>query len=95
MHYASRVDYKAIAPAQAIKLSKIANISTKLLRHYATYTDMIQSLMSFARAFNEDYGIRFDNVRSVVVDILEDIFPPFSWLPTIQQRIYATVELAR
>lgn len=69
--YAFRVGGKPISPAQAVKLSKAANISTAVLRCKATFTDMMRSLLSYARATEENYGVRSVDVR--IVDIVGDM----------------------
>lgn len=53
-HYGSRVEGMAILPAQVIKMSTLSNIFTVILRCKATCTDAMQSLLSFARALEED-----------------------------------------
>lgn len=47
MRYDFRVDGKAVLPAQTIKLRKIANISTVIMRREAPFTRTIQSLLSY------------------------------------------------
>lgn len=68
--YAFCVDDEAISPAQAIKLSKIANISIAILRREAKFTDIIDSLLSYERPFKEDHGARFVDVH--IIDIFKD-----------------------
>lgn len=61
-----------ISPAQAIKLVKTVNISTKILSHEARFTDTVHSLLRHARAFEEDYGVRF--VAGHVTNIMEEMW---------------------
>lgn len=59
MSYAFRVDGKPTSTDQAIKLGRMANISTSTMRRKAMFTDRIQGRMSNVRASEEDYVIRF------------------------------------
>lgn len=46
-------------PAQAIKLNKSADISNALVRVNAPLIDTVLSLLSYALAFKENYGVQF------------------------------------
>lgn len=54
MHNAFQVDCKVISPSQAVKLSKIANIFTAIVRRKAIFADYMQRLLGYARSFQED-----------------------------------------
>lgn len=69
MRYVFLDESKPILPCQAIKLSKTENISTANVRRKATFTDRMQSLLSYTRVFKEDIGVRFVDVR--IMDIEE------------------------
>lgn len=51
-----RTDY---FPAQAIKQGKIESISMEVVRSEATLAEIMQSLLTYAQAFEEDYGVCF------------------------------------
>lgn len=55
VRYVFRVEGKQITRAQAIKLNKIAKISTAIVRRETIITDTIQSRLNYLRAFEEDY----------------------------------------
>lgn len=57
----------------AIKLSKIVNISTAIVRREATLTYTMQSLRSYGQAFEEHYAVRFIDVN--IMDVVEDTLP--------------------
>lgn len=54
-----------------MKLSKIANISTTIVRREATLTYTMQRFLRYMSAFGESYGVRFVGV--LVLDIVEDM----------------------
>lgn len=62
MSYAFRVDSKAILPSQKIKLNNTANISTSTVRLKVTFTDTIQSLLSYSQALEKDLAVIFVNL---------------------------------
>lgn len=68
--YAFQNGGKPISPAQAIKTSKVASISTATLWRQPTFTNSIQSLLSNAWAFEENYEICFVEVR--IIDLVKD-----------------------
>lgn len=76
MRYEFWVDAKPISQAQAIKLSKIENICTATVRREAAFTDMMHSLLSNGRLFEEDYDSRFVYVlkMDIVGDTVSSIF---------------------
>lgn len=51
MQYAFCIDGKPINPAQEIKLSKIVNISTAIVRCETSFTDTMQSVLNYVPAF--------------------------------------------
>lgn len=63
LHYVFRFNSKAISSAQAIQLSKIANLSTAIVRHGATLTVKTQGLLSYVQTFIENYDVRFGGLR--------------------------------
>lgn len=73
MRYRSQVDGKPITQALAIKLSKIVNILTAILRRRAGFTYTMQCLLGYARAFEEENG-RF-SVYVLIMNILEHMIP--------------------
>lgn len=93
MRYAICADGKTILLAQAFRLSKIASISTVIVRRKTMFTDTMQILLSYARAVEEDYGVRFINVcmLCIVYNILSTIVS----LRTLGKLTYATLRLAR
>lgn len=70
MRYTFRIDGNSINRAASIKLKKIADISTAILRHETGLTDTINSVLSYAQAFEDDDEVSFVNAR--VPDIFED-----------------------
>lgn len=58
-------------PAEEIKLSKIGNRSTVILQCKETFTDMLQTSLSSARAFEKDNAVRF--VDAFLMGIVEDL----------------------
>lgn len=73
IRYEFRLHAKRISLAQKIKLSKIANIFTAILRLEVTFTNLMRSLLSYSGAFEEDYGVLFVDIR--IKDIVEDMTP--------------------
>lgn len=71
MHYPFRANCKTILLDRAIKLSKITNISTTIVQLEATYIGTTLSLLSYARAFGENYVVDF--VKEHMLDNVEDI----------------------
>lgn len=69
--YAFRADGKLISSARRIKSRRIAIILTAIVGSQATFTNMIQSLLRYARVFEEYYGVRFVGGR--VIYIVEDV----------------------
>lgn len=69
IHYALCFYCNGIFPAQGIKLSNIRNNFTAIVRHNATFANTMQSLLSYARAFEADYSDYFVNVR--ILNIVE------------------------
>lgn len=60
MRYASLIDWKPITLAQAIKpitlaqainMSKISNVSTAIVRHERSFTDIVQNVLYYTRSF--------------------------------------------
>lgn len=76
MYHVFQVDGKVILTARAMKLSKIANTSTVIVRHKATFIDHQQSILSDAQVFGEDYSVRFINVCKmyIVYDVMSSNF---------------------
>lgn len=70
MYYKFRFDGEVRFADQVIMLRKIVRISTEIVECQATFRDMRQSLLSYARAYKEDYGIPFVDMR--MMDIVED-----------------------
>lgn len=69
--YVFCADGKSISPAQEIRLSKMANISMAIVRYKATFTDTSHSLLSYARACEENYSVRNIDIRlSYIVEEL-------------------------
>lgn len=66
-----RADGKALSPAWVIKLSRIAKISTAIVRRKPSFSDKMQSLLRYARAHGEDYCATFFDVR--ILNIVEDV----------------------
>lgn len=93
MWYAFGVDDKAICAAQEMKLNKTAHIFTVILRCEATFTDTVWRLLTYAGALEEDYGVCVFDVR--LSDKVEDMITPNSWLPTLERRRDATLEMER
>lgn len=58
MRYAFWVDGKAILKTQAIKLSKIGNIFTAIVRNETGFRNAIQGVVNYARAFGAKIGLR-------------------------------------
>lgn len=71
MRYAFHVYVKPFLPARAIKLSKTANNSTATVRREATFTGTMQSLLSYAKALEENCGVSF--VVVPLMDIVRDM----------------------
>lgn len=69
--YTFRADGNPILPARAINFSKVADSSTANVRRASKLTDLMQSLLSYTRAFEKDYGVCFVIVRES--DIVEDM----------------------
>lgn len=69
--YAFYVDGKVISRAQAMILRTIAKIRTVNMRSDAAFTYMMPSLLSYARALEENYGVCFVAVH--IMDIMEDV----------------------
>lgn len=67
IHYALWLHRKAVLPTKASELSELANISTAMMRCDETFTDCMQSLLSYAPSFREDYEACFVNAR--IMDI--------------------------
>lgn len=63
MHCAFCGKGKRISPAQANRLSKIANILTTIMRREEKSADTIQSLLSYDQGIKECYDICFVDVR--------------------------------
>lgn len=70
MRYAFCVDSRAILTAQTIKQRNLANIFTAIAQSEATAIDAMQSPLSYARAFEEDYDVQIFDVR--IWDFVED-----------------------
>lgn len=62
---------KPISRTQAIKLSKIVNTSTAIVRREATFSDMNQNMLGYVQAFEEYRSLWFVDVR--IVYIVEDM----------------------
>lgn len=73
LRYAFCVIRKPIFPALAIKLRKIANTSTAIVRRKSTLTVTMQSVLSYTRELEEDFAVRFFYVR--IKNILEGMMP--------------------
>lgn len=67
---------EALWPAEAITMSKIANISTVIQRHKVTFADTMPSLLSYVSALEEDYGVRVVDVhmKNIVEDMISSNF---------------------
>lgn len=68
MRYTFRVDGKSIFRAQAINLKKLANTSMAIVGRKETFTDTMQILLSYARVFEEGYGVHL--VYTCILGIL-------------------------
>lgn len=71
MCYAFQVDTELISPVQVVKLRKIVNISTVIMRREATFKDTMRGQLSALQAFEEDYVVGFFNVR--IMKVTEDM----------------------
>lgn len=69
VQYTFCIDKKLINPAQAIKISKIEITSAAMVHRETSFTDTIQSVLNFARAFKEGYVMGFGNLH--VLDIVD------------------------
>lgn len=76
MRYVPLADGRRTLPAHVIKLSKIANISTAIFQSKALSSNIMQSLMSYVRSFEESYGARFFDlgVMDTLVDTISSHF---------------------
>lgn len=75
------------------KLRKIANNSIATVRREEAFSGTLESVLSYARAFEEDYGVIFFNMR--MLDISEDMnFSEFS-IAGSKAALYVNLELAR
>lgn len=72
-----RADRKPLSSAQAIKLSKTANISATIMRFKATFKNMMHSFLDYAQDLKEDYGARFFDVR--IPNIFEEMKSSNFW----------------
>lgn len=81
MSYVLRAESKPISPAQAIKVSEIANISIAIVRREAAFADRMHNLLSYARLLKKDYGAGFVCVRitNFVEDMMLSIFSAFNY----------------
>lgn len=70
MRYAFHTDGKHIILGRTIEQSKVANISTAIIRRETSFTDTIQSRFNYVRVFEEKHPVSFVNAR--VVEIVED-----------------------
>lgn len=68
-----------ITSAQAIKLFKLEHVSPAIVRHNITFTVIIGSLLNYAQAFQEGYGVRFVDAR--IVKIVDEMMS-FDFLAT-------------
>lgn len=59
MWYALLIVEKLMNSAQEIKPRKIANISTATVRWESSFPETIESVLNYARAFEEDYAMSF------------------------------------
>lgn len=66
-----REAHKSHSSNQAIKLSKITNILTVIVRYETSIEDTRQSVLNYARWFEEDDAVRFVTAR--VLDTVDDI----------------------
>lgn len=71
MSYVCRTDSKSLSPVQTIGPSKIANSATPFFSRKATFTDTIESPLSYVWPSWNDYGAHFDNIP--ILDIMEDM----------------------
>lgn len=71
MYQALPVDGKAISPAQSIKLSETTSVSTANVQREATFTDSMESMLSYTSRFEKNYGEHFVDVR--VMDVIDDM----------------------
>lgn len=74
MRCAIRVDGKPISLAEVIQLSKIAIVSTAVVRRQVIFSNILQRLLSYFQASEESYGIRFGDVR--ILHIVEYMLSP-------------------
>lgn len=70
MRYALWIDGKYNSPDQAINLTEICNISIWIVQRQTTFTDTIQSQLSYMRAFEKDYGVYLFDL--CLTDIVEN-----------------------
>lgn len=65
-----RISNQPILPAQAKKMSSIAKIWTAIVRQKATYKYTTQILLSYTRALEEAYDVRF--IEGPVLNIVKN-----------------------
>lgn len=71
IRYAFRIDGKSIFLAPVTKMSRIAKISTVFVRRKPGFTNTIQSVLSYAQAFEQNFRMSFVDAR--VLDIIHDL----------------------
>lgn len=71
IRYMFRAGGKSISIAQDIKLSKVCNICTALVRRRSTFWNAMQSQLSYKQALEIGRGVRFIDVR--IIDIVKDM----------------------
>lgn len=76
MRLVQRVDYDPFNPAQLIKLSRIASLSTSIVRRVCTLAEMMASLVNFTLAFHKDYGADFIDakIKDIVAELISASF---------------------
>lgn len=85
MRYVLCYDCKTSIPAQAMKLRKITNISTAIMCRKISFTNAIQSVLNYARSFEEYYAASFVDAR--VLDIIDNMMPS-NFLDVNSEAIY-------
>lgn len=62
--------------SEAKHLSRVANLTSTIVHQYASFIDLLISMMSYTHAFEKEYRVRFfdDRINCVVDDIVSSNF---------------------
>lgn len=85
IQYAFHLDGKPIHLLKRIKLCNIEIISAAIVRRETRFTYTIQSVLNYARAFEEDYAVSL--VKARLLDIV-DVMMLFNFLATKFKATY-------